>query len=72
MASVLRVDGAAMRIAFSDFDSAVPLVLHPKHPLTDDEYIAFCMANQNLNRERMPGERSSFGHPSERRPITAV
>src|SRR5579863_6634781 len=43
---------AAMHVALPESESPVKLVLDPEHPLTDDQYFAFCMANSNLRIER--------------------
>jgi len=41
-----------MHVALPESESPVKLVLDPEHPLTDDQYFAFCMANSNLRIER--------------------
>jgi Uma2 family endonuclease len=41
-----------MHIALPESESPVKLVLDPEHPLTDDQYFAFCMANSSLRIER--------------------
>ena len=44
-----------MQIALPDTETSVTLIFDREHPLTDDGYFAFCMANPDLNVERMPG-----------------
>jgi Uma2 family endonuclease len=41
-----------MHVALPESESPVKLVLDPEHPLTDDQYFAFCMANSSLRIER--------------------
>lgn len=41
-----------MHVALPESESPVKLVLDPEHPLTDDQYFAFCAANSNLRIER--------------------
>ncbi len=41
-----------MHVAIPELESPVKLVLDPEHPLTDDQYFAFCAANSNLRIER--------------------
>jgi len=41
-----------MHVALPESESPVKLVLDPEHPLTDDQYFAFCMANPSLRIER--------------------
>jgi len=41
-----------MHVALPESESPVKLVLDPEHPLTDDQYFAFCAANSTLRIER--------------------
>src|SRR3979411_1583822 len=41
-----------MQIALPDLNTHATLILDRDHPLTDEEYLAFCAANPELNVER--------------------
>jgi Uma2 family endonuclease len=41
-----------MHVALPELESPVKLLMDPEHPLTDDQYFAFCAANSSLNIER--------------------
>jgi len=43
-----------MRIALPDSQMSATVILDREHPLTDAGYFAFCVANPDLNVERMP------------------
>jgi Uma2 family endonuclease len=43
-----------MQIALPDLETSATLILDREHPLTDEAYFAFCVANPDLNVERMP------------------
>jgi Uma2 family endonuclease len=43
-----------MQIAIPDLETSATLILDREHPLTDEAYYAFCVANPDLRIERMP------------------
>ena len=43
-----------MQLALPDLETSATLILDREHPLTDEAYYAFCVANPDLRIERMP------------------